>query len=102
LHAKPAIAATPSLQSVAVPPLSIAASPLDGATVELLVQSTTGAPLNTDHANRVELIYSSDVQTATAAWIKLDQPLILTNQILRARIPPLSERTRFIKVRVNP
>jgi outer membrane protein assembly factor BamB len=91
-----------AVASVAVPPLSIAASPLDGATVELLVQSINGVPLNTDHANRVELIYISDVQTALANWIKLDQPLTLTNQTLRARIPLLSERTRFIKVRVNP
>ena len=90
------------MASVALPPLSIAASIVDGATVDLLVQSTTGVPLNADHANRVELISSSDVQTATANWIKLDQPLTVTNQILRARIPLLSERALFIKVREKP
>ena len=91
-----------AVASVAVPPLSISASTMDGVTVDLLVQSTTEVPLNTDHANRVELIYSSDVEAATTNWIKLDQPLTLTNQVLRARIPLLSERTRFIRVRVNP
>lgn len=91
-----------SVASVAVPPLSISASIMDGATVDLLVQSTSGVPLITDHAHRVELIYSSDVQMATAHWTKLDQPLILTNQVLRARIPLPSDQTRFIRVRVNP
>ena len=91
-----------AVASVTVPPLSIAASTTDGLTVDLLVQPTTGEPLNTDHAKRVDLIYSSDVQTATANWVKLDLPLILTNQVLRARIPLPSERTRFIRVRVNP
>jgi outer membrane protein assembly factor BamB len=91
-----------SLPTVPLPPLSIAASTTDGATVDLLIQSTTGVPLNADHGNRVELVYSSDVQIAMANWIKLDQPLTVTNQVLRARIPLLSEGTRFIKVRVKP
>ena len=91
-----------AVASVAVPPLSIAASTVDGLTVDLSVQSITGEPLNTDHASRIELIYSSDVQTAAVNWLTLNQPLILTNQILRARIPLPSDQTRFIKVRVNP
>jgi outer membrane protein assembly factor BamB len=91
-----------SLPSVALPPLSIAASVLDEATVDLLIQSTTGVPLNPDHANRVELIYSSDVQTAAVSWITLDQALTATDQGFRAQVPLLQERARFIKVRVKP
>jgi outer membrane protein assembly factor BamB len=90
-----------SVPSAALPPLSIAASIVDGA-VDLLVQSTTGVPLNADHANLLELISSTEVPTAAANWIKLDQPLMVTNQILRTRIPLLSGGTRFIKVRVKP
>lgn len=88
--------------TVAVPPLSIAASTSDGTTLDLLVQSTTSVPLNMDHANRIELVSSADLQSASANWTRMDQTLILTNQILRARIPLLSEGTRFIKARVKP
>lgn len=91
-----------AVASVAVPPLSIAASTIDGATVDLLIRSTTGEPLNADHANRVELIYSSDVHTALANWIKLEGPLTATDQGLRAHVPLLPERARFIKVRIKP
>jgi len=70
--------------------------------VEISVQSTTGVPLNADHANRVELIYTTDVQTALTNWIKLDEPLIATNQVLRAQVPMFPERARFIKVRAKP
>jgi hypothetical protein len=70
--------------------------------MDLSVQSTTGVPLDTNHANRVELIYSSDVQTALTNWIKLDEPLTATNQVLRARVPLLPEPARFIKVREKP
>ncbi|MCI0539382.1 MAG: PQQ-like beta-propeller repeat protein [Verrucomicrobiales bacterium] len=91
-----------SLPLVALPPLWIAAARMDGAMVELSVQSTTGVPLHTDHANRLELIYSSDVQTAAANWLKLEEPLIVTNQVLQARVPLLSERARFIRVREKP
>jgi outer membrane protein assembly factor BamB len=87
-----------SLPAVALPPLSITASTADGA-VDLLVQSTTGAPLNSDHANRVELIYSSDVQAPMINWIKLDETLTATEQGLRSRVPLLPDRARFIRVR---
>jgi len=88
--------------AVALPPLSIAASKVDDAMVELSVQSTTGAPLDTSHANRVELIYTSDIQTAGTNWIKLDEPLTATNQVLRTRVPLLSDQARFFKVREKP
>ena len=91
-----------SLPSGALPLLSIAAARVDGATVDLSIESTTGVPLNTDHANRVELIYSSDVQAATASWIRLDEPLTVTGQGLRARVPLLPERARFIRIREKP
>ena len=88
--------------AVALPPLSIAASKVDDAMVELSVQSTTGASLDTSHANRVELIYTSDIQTAGTNWIKLDEPLTATNQVLRTRVPLLSDQARFFKVREKP
>lgn len=91
-----------SVPSGGLPPLSIAAARVDGATVELMVQSTTGAALGADDANRIELIYSSDVQTAAASWIRLDEPLTVSGQGLRARVPVLSEGARFIRVREKP
>jgi outer membrane protein assembly factor BamB len=91
----------PSVQ-IPVPPLSIAASTLDGITVDLLVQASNGTQLNTDHAKRIELIYSSDVQAAAASWLKLDEQLTVTGQALQARIPLLLERARFIKAREKP
>lgn len=91
-----------SLPSVGLPPISIAASRVDGTTLDLLVQSTTGTPLNTDHANHIELIYSSDIQAAIATWTRLDEPLTVSGQGLQARIPLLPERARFIRVREKP
>lgn len=91
-----------SLPSVSLPLLSIAASTPDGLTVNILVRSTTGVPLNTDDARRVELIYTGDVPTASADWIHLDAPLTATDQGLRAEVPLLPDRARFIKVREKP
>jgi len=91
-----------SLPSGGLPQLSIAAARVDGTAVDLSIQSTTGVPLNTDDANRVELIYSSDVRTPMASWIRLDEPLTVSGQGLRARIPLLPERARFIRVREKP
>jgi outer membrane protein assembly factor BamB len=91
-----------SLPAAALPPLSISAARVDGATVNLSIQSTTGAPLNNDQANRLELIFSSDVQSAGANWLRLEEPLTVTGQSLEARVPLLPERARFIRVREKP
>jgi hypothetical protein len=88
-----------SVPLAALPPLSIAASKLNGDTLDILVQSTTGEPLNADHANRVELIYSDDVQAAITNWMQLEAALTATNQVLQTRIPLLPEGSRYIKVR---
>lgn len=85
-----------------LPPLSIAAVQVDGAMVDLSIQSIAGVPLNTDHANRLELIYSSDVQAAAANWLKLEEPLNVAGQGLQARVPLLPDRARFIRVREKP
>ncbi len=96
------IALDVSVAAAALPPLSIAASKGDDATLDLLVQSTTGVPLNAEHANRVELIYSGDVLAALTNWTKLDEPFTATNQALRTRVPLLPEQMRFLKIRVKP
>lgn len=88
-----------SLPTAALPPLAIAALKVGDAFVELSVQSTTGAPLDANHANRVELIYSSDIHAVEADWSTLTEPIAAIDQVLRTRVPLLAERARFIKVR---
>ena len=91
-----------ALPSVAVPPVSVSASIANPSTVELLVRSTTGLPLDTNHVSQLELLYSIDVQTASPNWITLGQNLTVTDQGLRVEVPLLSEQSRFFKVRVKP
>jgi hypothetical protein len=88
-----------SLPAVTLPPLSIAASKVGNTFVELYVRSTTGAPLDATHADRIELVYSSEIEATEANWIKLDERFTATNQVLRTRVPLLSEQARFIRAR---
>ena len=87
---------------VAVPPLSITATRVDSDRVNLSVQSTTGEALGSEHAKRIELIYSSDVRAASASWLKLEEPFTLTGQTLQVRVPLLQDQARFVRVRQIP
>jgi len=70
--------------------------------LNLSVQSTTGVPLNSEHAKRIELIYSSDLRAAAASWLKLEEPLTTVGQTLQVQIPLLPGQARFIRVREKP
>lgn len=88
-----------SLPTLALPPLTIGVTATDGAILDVSVQSSNGVALVPGDASRLELIYSSHLQTDLADWIKLDEPFIVTNEVLRVRIPLLREGARFITVR---
>lgn len=91
-----------SLPQAALPPLSLAASRVDGAFLEISIQAGDGVPLTAEHAARLELISSGEAQAAAANWLRLEQPLTVAGQRLQVRIPLLAERARFIRVREKP
>ena len=88
-----------SVPSVALPPLSVGAAKAAADRLNIVVQSTTSVPLNPEHANRIEVIYSSDVRAADSSWFPLDAALTPINQSLQVQVPLLPDQARFFRVR---
>lgn len=92
-----------STATIALPPLTVAAVKVAGEMlIDLSVRSTTGAPLDTDEALRLEITYSAEVNATAANWKTLQEPWTLAGGALCARVPLLAERARFIRVREKP
>jgi len=96
------IALDVSMPQLPLPPLSIAAVRVNADKLNLSVQSTSGVPLNSEHAKRIELIYNSDLWAPAASWLKLDEPLTTIGQTLQVQVPLSPDQARFIRVREKP
>lgn len=86
---------------VAPPPLRLSGS-LGGGTFRLLVASADNTPLDSNRVANIDVYASSDLTLGLTGWIKLSNPLVLTNGDLLLDDSQPATTQRFFRALEHP